>query len=86
MKAKMDRDTYLDVLNKYATQAAKEATAKFKAGWYPKIEPQIVQQDAYKLLLRSKEYRHFGRYNETAKADLDAIVNDLYDSILEALV
>lgn len=78
----MQKETYYKILNKVALSTAKELSKLYQAGWYAHFTPAIVHQEAYKRLIKSPAYVHFGQYNKTAKADLQPIAEDLYDKII----
>jgi len=78
----MQKETYYKILNQVALSTAKDLSKLYHAGWYAHFTPAIVHQEAYKRLIRSTAYVHFGKYNKTAKADLQPITEDLYDKII----
>ena len=78
----MQKETYYKILNQVALSTAKDLSKLYHAGWYAHFTPTIVHQEAYKRLLRSTAYVHFGQYNKTAKQDLQPIAEDLYDKII----
>ncbi len=79
---KMQKVTYYKILNQVALATAKDLSKLYHAGWYAHFTPTIVHQEAYKRLIKSPAYVHFGQYNKTAKADLQPITEDLYDKII----